>query len=253
MQRQYLGMIDWGIGGISIYKLIKERIGNIPVIYFSDTGVTPYGKMTREELVARLNEVIAFLGSKGVTHLVIGCNAASTALAELDLKGIKTEGVIKSAIEMSSRLRPQKLALIGGRRTVLSGIYREGFAEKGIRVSQRVAQPLSALIEGGDVSSEEVRAACRQILGPVKNASHLLLACTHYPAITPVLKEFVNEKTVILDPAAALVKKIARWKIKSGGKDIFLTSGDPEKMKTAAMKAFGVKIGTAQKIKTGTR
>ena len=74
-----LGIIDWGIGGISIYKVIKEMLG-VPVIYFSDTGVTPYGKMTRGKLVSRLNAVIGHLKSDGVTHLAIGCNAASTAI-----------------------------------------------------------------------------------------------------------------------------------------------------------------------------
>jgi len=58
-----LGIIDWGIGGVSIYKLIKQKLGDVPIIYFSDTGATAYGKMTRRELVSRLNRVIAFLRS----------------------------------------------------------------------------------------------------------------------------------------------------------------------------------------------
>jgi glutamate racemase len=56
-----LGMIDWGIGGISVYKLLKERLGDVPVVYLSDTGVTPYGKMARVELARRLDAVIGHL------------------------------------------------------------------------------------------------------------------------------------------------------------------------------------------------
>lgn len=82
-----LGIIDWGIGGVSIYKLIKERLADVPVVYFSDTGVTPYGKMSRRDLVARLNSVILFLKGRGVTHLVIGCNAASTAIPFVNTNG----------------------------------------------------------------------------------------------------------------------------------------------------------------------
>ena len=67
-----LGIIDWGIGGISVYKLIKQQRPEVSVVYFSDTGATPYGKMSRAELVARLNTVIDFLTAKGVSHLVIG-------------------------------------------------------------------------------------------------------------------------------------------------------------------------------------
>jgi glutamate racemase len=237
-----LAVIDWGIGGISIYKLIKSQLGHIGITYLSDTGVTPYGKMTRPELVARLNTVIEFLELQGVTHLVIGCNAASTALPFLDMRNVVVEGVIDSAVRVAEKARPSKLALIGGRRTVLSGVYRRALADRGIRVEQRVAQPLSGQIENGDVSSPELRDQCRRILTPIKNCSHVILACTHYPAISNVLKEFVSEKTIFIDPAAELVNRVSQWKLTPGDSDVFITTGDPVKMKTAADRAFGVKI-----------
>src|SRR5688572_31092630 len=108
-----LGIVDWGIGGVSIYKLLRSSNLNVPVIYFSDTGVTPYGKMTREQLVSRLNVVIEFLTSEGATHLVIGCNAASTAIPFLETRELRVAGVIESAVSMTGRLRPRKLGLIG--------------------------------------------------------------------------------------------------------------------------------------------
>lgn len=244
-----LGIIDWGIGGISVYKLIKERRPDIGVVYFSDTGVTPYGKMSRDELVARLNKVIGFLKSNGVTHLVIGCNAASTAIPFLDPQGIKIEGVIDAAVAMTVRLKPKRLGLIGGRRTVVSGVYRKAFAENDINVEQRIAQPLSGLIESGDVSSEKLRAECKRILSPIRNCSHILLACTHYPAISNVMKDFVSSQTVFIDPAAELSKRIERWKLSSGDDDLFYTSGDWSKMKTSALKAFDCRIRGIKTIK----
>jgi glutamate racemase len=243
-----LGILDWGIGGVSVYQIVKEKLGDASVVYFSDTGAAPYGKMSRSELVTRLNKVIDFLKTKGVTHLVIGCNAASTAIPFLHREDIKIEGVIESAVEMTAKLKPKKLAVIGGKRTVLSGIYRRKFAEKGIKIEQRIAQPLSGLIESGDVSSDKLRAESKKILAPVKNSSHVLLACTHYPAIISVLKDFVSAETIFINPAGALVEKIAYWKLAKGGTDIFLTTGDAESMKTAARNAFGVKINTVEKI-----
>jgi glutamate racemase len=248
--KQKLGILDWGIGGVSVYRLVKEKLGNVPVVYFSDTGAVPYGKMARPELVARLNAVIDFLQTKGVAHIVIGCNAASTAIPDLRrADGVKIEGVIESAVEMTAKLKPPRLAVIGGRRTVLSGIYRRKFAEKGIKIAQRVAQPLSGLIESGDVSSDRLRAESQKILAPVKNASHVLLACTHYPAITGVLKDFVSPGTIFLDPAGALVEKIAAWDLPENGADAFYTTGGVREMKTAAMRAFGVKIESIEKIR----
>lgn len=241
-----LAIIDWGIGGISIYKLVKEELC-VPVTYFSDTGATPYGKMTRPELVARLDGVVGFLKNRGVSHLVIGCNAASTAIPFLADQGIRIEGMIDNAIAASIRFRPTKLAVIGGRRTVLSRVYKNGFAAHGLKISQRIAQPLSGLIESGDISSDDLRVEAKKILDPIRNCSHVLLACTHYPAITPVLREFVSARTEFIDPAGALVKKISKWKMDTDGADEFLTSGDLNAMKHSAKLAFGVEIGSIAK------
>lgn len=243
-----LGIIDWGIGGVSIYKLIKKRRPKTSVIYFSDTGVTPYGKMSRKVLVTRLDNVIEFLKSRGMTHLVIGCNAASTAIPFLKNHDIPIEGIIDSAVATAAKSHPKKLGLIGGRRTVLSGVYRKAFACRKIKVKQRVAQPLSALIESGDLTSDKLRAESRRILSPLKNRSHILLACTHYPAISTVLAEHVSSDTVLIDPADDLVEEILKWHLKPG-KDTFLTTGNATTMKKAAKAAFGVTIKDVSRVK----
>ncbi|MGH9946437.1 MAG: glutamate racemase [Pyrinomonadaceae bacterium] len=237
-----LGILDWGIGGVSIYKLIKERIGDVPVVYFSDTGVTPYGRMSRAALVDRLNSVIGFLRFEGVTHLVIGCNAASTAIEFFDPQGLKIIGIIESGVAAAMKHKPSRLGLIGGRRTVLSGVYRNAFAEQGIKIEQRIAQPLSALIESGDVSSQKLKLECRRILAPMKNCSHILLACTHYPAIIPLMQEFVSAKTQFVDPADALLLLIKKWRVRGGGGDKIFTTGKCDLMKTAADLAWQVKL-----------
>jgi glutamate racemase len=243
-----LGIIDWGIGGVGIYKLIRARLGPVPALYFSDTGVTPYGKMSGRELVARVNSVLDFLRSQEISHLVVACNAASTVIPFLKVGHLKVEGVVESAVRSAQRRRPTKLALIGGRRTVLSGIYRQALAERGIPVIQRIAQPLSGFIESGDVSSSMLRSECRRILSPLANCSHILLACTHYPAITPLMKEAVSEDTVFVDPAEELVSRIGRWELPIGGADWIFTSGDPQNMKGAALLAFGVGFKRVVKV-----
>jgi len=244
-----IGIIDWGIGGVSIYKLLKNETPGALITYFSDTGVTPYGKMTRLQLVDRLDAVIEFLKRRDVTHFVIGCNAASTAISHLADHAVPVLGVIEPAVERTAKLRPAKLGLIGGRRTVVSGVYRKAFAEKGISVSQRVAQPLSGLIENGDVASKLLQATAEEILKPIRDSSHILLACTHYPAITSVLKKFVSVRTQFIDPSEALFLRIKKWELGPGnGVDEFLTSGDASAMKRAAKAAFGVSITKAQRV-----
>jgi len=238
-----LAIIDWGIGGISIYRLIKQDLGDIPVTYFSDTGVTPYGKMTRPALIERLNTIIGFLASRGVTHLIIGCNAASTVIPFLAYGDLELQGVIEPAAAFTADLRPADLGLIGGRRTIVSGVYRRAFCAKGIGVRQRIAQPISGLIESGDTSSEILRETAGRILRPLRNCSHILLACTHYPAIVPLLSEFVSPQTEFIDPASQMVKIVKTWKLLDGGDDLFLTSGNADLMERSAQNAFGVSTG----------
>lgn len=242
-----IGIIDWGIGGVSIYRLIKERMPGAGILYFSDTGATPYGKMGRRELAGRLDSVIEFLKSQGMTRLVIGCNAASTAIIDLRDHGISVDGVIEPAVEAASRLKPSRLGVIGGRRTVVSGVYRRAFAAKGIDIDQRIAQPLSGMIESGDTSSEALRREAKRILSPLKNSSHVLLACTHYPAIETVLREYVSPSTNFIDPAAAVVKRLG--KISSTGEERFFTTGDARQMKRSAQLAFGVEIASVEKVR----
>ncbi len=243
-----LGILDWGIGGISVLKALKGIRPDISATYFSDTGAVPYGKMSRAELVSRLNSVIAYLAGLGVTHLAVGCNAASTAIPYLGENGVEIEGVIEPAVALAAAAKPERLGLIGGRRTVVSGVYRNAFAELGISVRQRIAQPLSAMIEAGDVSSKTLRDECHQILSPIRNCSHILLACTHYPAIADVMKEIVSSQTTLLDPAASLARRVSKWPITAGGKDQFLTTGSTEQMRVSAFKAFGFMIDNAQFI-----
>ena len=244
-----LGIVDWGIGGISIHRLIKEKLGNISIVYMSDTGAIPYGKMSRPELVNRLHTVIEFMRSRAVTHLVFGCNAASTAIPFLNTNGMKVEGIIESAIRLAAQKRPTRLGLIGGDRTVRSGVYRRGLGQRGIKVEQRIAQPLSGMIESGDTSSEKLHEQCRTILAPLKDCSHVLLACTHYPAIAQVMRRHVSPQTVFIDPAAELVRTIKSWRLNTGGTDVFLTTGDPDNMKAAALNAFGFNIRKVRKAR----
>ncbi len=242
-----LAILDWGIGGIGIYKEIK-RLHGTSVMYFSDTGALAYGKMSRRELVSRLGEVIEFLLSKGVTDLVIGCNAASTAVPFLPQSDIRICGVIEKAVDAAVAEKPRRLGLIGGRRTVLSGVYRKGFAKKNIKVHQRIAQPLSGLIESGDIRSKKLCDEARSILQPLRNCSHILLACTHYPAAAETLSKCLPRGVKLIDPAEYLVDSLELSAMKKGS-DEFYTTGDGDQMRRSAKAAFDVNIKNVKVVK----
>ena len=159
--------------------------------------------------------------------------------------------MIDDAVACTERLRPERLGLIGGRQTVLPVFIARLFKRMAFGFRQRIAQPLSGLIESGDVSSARFCGAeCRRILEPLKNCSHILLACTHYPAILPLLREFVSRQTFFIDPAPALVNSLKKWNLRaSKDEDLYLTTGDPVKMRSAAKAAFGWNISKAKRVR----
>jgi glutamate racemase len=147
-----LAVIDWGIGGLGFVRLLAARHPAVPVIYLSDAGCTPFGKLARRPLAARVDAFLEHLaGAHGVDHAVLACNAASTVLANLAApsRGIAVTGVIAPAVEALARLPPACIGVIGGRRTIASGLYGRGLRAAGHHVRQRVAQPLSAHVEAG--------------------------------------------------------------------------------------------------------
>src|SRR5688572_24310587 len=114
-----LGIIDWGIGGVGLLKKIRKD-STLDILYFSDTGFTPYGKVPAEELKGRLLKVIDFLKVKECDFIAVGCNAASTILPQ----DKNVLGVIEPAIELVTGLKLQSIGIVGGKRTVESEIYK---------------------------------------------------------------------------------------------------------------------------------
>lgn len=244
--KKKFAVLDWGIGGIGIYKEIKA-LSRASVLYFSDTGALAYGKMLRRDLIDRIEHVIEFMRGKGVTDLVVGCNAASTAIPFVRPNGVRITGVIEKAVEAAAAEKPVRLGVIGGRRTILSRVYRNAFGARGITLRQRIAQPLSGLIESGDLGSDTFRSEAKRILAPLSNCSHILLACTHYPAAAKTLAELLPAGVRLIDPAKHLADSLD-LKDTQTGDDEFYTTGNAAQMKRAARAAFDVELKGIIKI-----
>jgi glutamate racemase len=282
----HLGILDWGIGGVDFYARLRAAHPAVPVTYWSDAGTTPYGKQPQSVLAARVEAVALALRRRGVTHLVVACNAASTVLDHprlraLERSGLPITGVIEPAITAALADPAREFGVVGGQRTIASQVYRRGLSIGGRKVVQRVAQPLSALVERGEVDGPEVRAEVARIFAPLCRVEALVLACTHYTALLPPIRALLPA-TRVIDPAAATLAFITRhWRLgralavpvqatrvrgasrtlvitpgspppppppRDQGlqlhapSDMFLTTGDPQAMRRAAQRAFGVAL-----------
>jgi glutamate racemase len=245
-----LAVLDWGIGGLGFVRLLAERHPGVPVVYLSDAGFTPYGKVARRELAARLDLLLRRLAREhAVDHVVVACNAASTVLADLAAprEGIAVCGVIAPALAALARMPAARIGVIGGRRTIVSGVYGRGLRAAGHDVRQRVAQPLSAHVEAGRLDSAEVRRDVAAILAPLRTVDLLVMACTHYCALAPLFAERCP-RAMLYDPAAAALAQVeGAWPLARAagsppGRPRFLTSGDVPGMRRAARLAFGMEL-----------
>jgi glutamate racemase len=247
-----LAVVDWGIGGLGFYRLLAERHPGVPVVYLSDTGYPPYGKVPRRELAARVDCVLHQVREMhGAEHAVVACNAASTVLRDLEIsrEGMRVTGVIAPALAALAEAAPARIGVIGGRRTVASGAYGRALRRAGHHVRQRVAQPLSAHVEAGRLDTADVRGDVARILAPLRSVDVLVMACTHYPAIAPLLAERCPGAR-LFDPAAATLAHVEReWPLTQGdAPHRFLTTGDPEAMRRSARLAFGVDLPVVESI-----
>lgn len=247
-----LAIIDWGVGGIGFYQAMRARHPDVPVLYFSDSGSTPYGKSSRPALAARLTTILTALArEEGVRHAVIACNAASTVLPDLQgrpaLAEIAFTGVIAPAVAALATLEPQAIGVIGGRRTILSRVYHRALTAAGHAPVQRVAQPLSAFVEAGELATPRVAATIASILAPLKDVRTLVMACTHYPALASHFTACLPNAT-LFDPVTATLRWVEdHWSLPHGtAATEFTTTGDPEALQRAAAAAFGQKIVNAR-------
>lgn len=267
-----LAVLDWGIGGAGFFQAIKQAYPDRCFSYVSDAGFEPYGKVPHRALVKRLGEIISFLHKRGVRALVVACNAMSTALGDPRLRvpeGFAVCGVIAPTIEAllsspeTSNTIPggtaagdaakPGIAVIGGRRTIESGVYKKALEPRYGHVAQSVGQGLSALIEAGKMETVEFRETLTQVLAPLEKPARLVLACTHYPAARHIVAELLPE-TKLYDPVdytLAYVRERFVWPRTGPAHDVFMTTGDVSQTRESARAAFGLEMDTVIQLPLG--
>lgn len=255
-----VGLVDWGIGGLSVYKELMAR-SPVSCVYLSDSGFTPYGKLTKQKLISRLNRISHFFRKKKIYHVIIACNAASTALEELQSLNPDMEfyGMLSAGAKAIQSHRKKSVLVLGGRRTIRSGFFQMHFASLPLHIETLVAQPLSAIIEKGEHRDAIFVRALDKITKSLTISPELvLLACTHYPAAYEIFVQHFPQSKII-DPATYLIDDLRkRWRRakrpnasslaksrKLSTKRIssqFYTTGNPRASRDAALKAFRIEI-----------
>jgi len=246
MNSKAIGVFDSGIGGLTVYKAIKELMPGEKVIYLGDTAHLPYGSKSPETIKRFSEKNSKFLMEKGVKIIVIACNSSSSyAVSHLqNIFDIPVLGVIDPGAEAAVRRNKGKIGVIGTSATISSGAYERSILDKdpGAEITSKSCPLFVPLVEEGWIDHPITEQVIKEYLLPLKNSgiATLVLGCTHYPvlkeAISRVLGkdiDLIDSAEVMADRVSLILKKLGWLKDPgtSGGEDEFYVTDFPERFK----------------------
>ena len=257
-----IGIFDSGVGGISVLRAIREQMPNESVVYFGDQGHIPYGPRPMEQIRDFSEAITNFLLEQNAKIIVVACNTASAAALKYlrekfpDVQFIGMEPAVKPAAEQTQTGKVGVLATPATFQGVLYASVVERFAN-GVELFQSICPGLVQQIEQGNLDGEETRKVLEAALLPMleENIDTVVLGCTHYPFVIPLIQQIVGDKVRVIDPAPSVARQAGRL-LESGGMsrqseskgDVrFYTSGDPELFKSMLPMLLG-ESGEVQRV-----
>lgn len=238
IQNLPIGIFDSGVGGLTVYRALHERLPDEHFIYLGDTARVPYGTKSLATVERYAIENSQFLAARGIKMLVVACNTASAlALPKIREKiGIEVVGVIgpgaRKAVEITKSRHAPQIGVIATEATVASRAYSEAIR----RVSQNAeivetACPLFvSLAEENWTQEPETRSIAAKYLHEIveRKVDALVLGCTHYPILRQVIQEVVGETVALIDSGAATAEEVKKLLVNKK-----LTNEDPPRRQTA--------------------
>jgi glutamate racemase len=212
-----IALFDSGAGGLSVWREVAALLPNESTIYLADHAHVPYGLRPAAEIEALTHAAVAWLLAQGAKLVVIACNTASAAaLASLRQRwpGIPIVGMEPAVKPASERTRSGKVAVMATPGTLQAGRFSslvERYAG-GVEVYTQVCPGLVEHVEAGELDGPALESTLHGYLDPLVAAGvdHLVLGCTHYPFLVPVIRRVVGEEITILDPAPAVARQVQR-------------------------------------------
>lgn len=213
MKEQPIGVFDSGVGGISIWMQLHQMMPQENTIYLADSKNAPYGEKSRDAIIALSLKNTEYLLSRGSKLIVVACNTATTnAIKTLrerfEVPFIGIEPAIKPAALNSHSKTVGVLATKG---TLGSQLFHSTAKvhAAGIRIIEQEGSGLVELIEAGKEGSPQMRSLLAGYLEPMLKAKidHLVLGCTHYPFLIPILRELLPSDVKIIDSGQAVARQ----------------------------------------------
>jgi glutamate racemase len=266
MNRAPIGIFDSGIGGLTVARAIYDRLPHESTIYFGDTARVPYGPKSPETVRRYSLEILHWLLEQGVKAVVIACNT-STAHALEDLQRaspVPVIGVIDPGARAAvSAMRHGPIGVIGTAGTIASNAYARAIqrAQPGTRVEQKACPLFVPLVEEGWFDHAAAGLIAAEYMEPMKRAAVdvLVLGCTHYPLLKPLLQRTLGPETRLIDSGEETALSVQATLHSSGlnaapdavPSHRFVVSDDEARFRQVGSRFIGERLGKAEVVSLG--
>jgi glutamate racemase len=216
-RRPTIGVFDSGFGGLTVLKALLELIPDADYLYFGDTARLPYGSKSVETVARYAVEAAHYLETHGAELLVIACNTATALALDRIAAGahVPVVGVVEPGAEAAASVsRNKKVVVVGTEATVSSHAYRKALQASGLEAREKACPLLVPLVEEGWVEHPVTEQVARIYLSEAfadgfDDADVLVLGCTHYPLLKPLLHRVAPPHVSIVDSAESTARAVA--------------------------------------------
>jgi glutamate racemase len=251
-----IGVFDSGVGGLSILREIRRELPNEDLIYVADSAHAPYGERSEDFVAARSVAVVEFLLRCQAKAVVVACNtatgAAVTALrSHFPVPIVAIEPAVKPAARAT---RSGVIGVLATRRTLCSENFQRLVRRHSaaVEILAQACPGLVERVEAGALHDDGTRALLEQYVAPLlqRGADTLVLGCTHYPFLAPLLQDLAGPAVTLVDPALAVARQLRRRLEQHGigtqadrpGKEEFWTSNSPVHARVLVSRLWGALV-----------
>ncbi|TMD85777.1 MAG: glutamate racemase [Chloroflexi bacterium] len=249
-----IGVFDSGVGGLTVLRELQRQLPSESTIYFADLGHFPYGPRYQAQVRHFALNIIRFLEKLDVKMVVIACNTATAAALNTarEVFDIPIIGVITPGAEAAvAATKNKRVGVISTEGTMQSQEYLHAIREANptIQVLPRAAPQLVDLVEGGKADAPETEAVLRETLRDILDyqADTLILGCTHYPLLKPLITKITGGNMTVVDSAETTAARVKRMLAKNGlesaenetARHQIYVTGSPERFTQTARHLFG--------------
>ncbi len=254
-----IGIFDSGVGGLTVVKEIFRHLPEYQIIYFGDTARLPYGTKGDDFVRKYSAKITDWLLKKGAKIIVVACHTSSAWASESLKKqfaGIPIFEMINPGVKEAVKItKNKKIGIIGTPGTIKSGAWEKKLLElePNLKIYSKSCPLFVPLVEEGWVDKKITKEVAKKYLKDFKNKKidTLILACTHYPILEKIIKETVDGKVKIVNPAESLARELKLFlknnpqiasKIKKGKNHKFFFSDEPYNLEKISRLCFNKKI-----------